>query len=619
MIIQRQPDEIEKVYKEIVGSLGIVNRPTQLDFLRNLYFSLFHKPVVNFNESPTGTGKSFAYLIPSFLYCKDNPSEKVVISTKSLTLQEQIIKHDIPVLSKFFEGVKVAVLKGRNNYVCGYRAFKENGKTLFNMKEEIEALIKLGGDKSLFLEKGWSYKEWKKMETLDSRECLKRACIYYNTENCCYMMAKQKAKEANILIVNHYLVFTDLWNRANAAPTMKPEPLIPIDKYTNIIFDEAHLMEDIITKTFTFEFQQDMIAEKVYGLQKHFITSDNNIEEVLVKASAAVTKYIKAIEGDAVPPSDKLHTLIQKCTEAISEYQMFLSVAAENKVAQGPEAKIKLAAASNQLGDILRVFGMVLMRNPKHHVVHKEDDILKVTIIDYKDILEGNFFNPDIAVNMVSATLSYQKNFYYSLKTLYLDRIIPTPKIMGKIYDPVFNKNQVEFITPLNLADYRDEKYEKQLSHIAKTLITNNNGSALMLFTSLKRMRSIYDSLSDLPYTLLIPDENTSKMDLIHKFKKDVTSVLFGSYSFWEGIDVPGESLILIIIDKLPFEIPTELSKALSEQFGGFTYQCFKTTLKLKQGVGRLIRSENDKGKIIICDNRLHNSGWGKQIYKNLQ
>jgi ATP-dependent DNA helicase DinG len=291
-------------------------------------------------------------------------------------------------------------------------------------------------------------------------------------------------------------------------------------------------------------------------------------------------------------------------------------------MAQGVEAKVKLSSAINQLGEILNTLRKVLFRDPKRFVVHKDQDILKVTIIDYKDILEAHFFNPDIAVNMVSATLSFQGQFFYPLKTLFLDKILSIrPSLLGKVYAPVFDKKQAEFITPMNLVDYRDEKYEKQLAHIAKTLVAKNNGSALLLFTSIKRMRSIYDVLlaEDLPYTLLIPDENTSKLDLIHKFKKDVSSVLFGSYSFWEGIDVPGDSLTLIIIDKLPFETPTELSKALSEQFGGFQYQCYKTTLKLKQGIGRLIRSETDMGKIIICDNRLHNTSWGKLIYKNLQ
>lgn len=572
------------------------------------------------------TGKTFAYLIPAFIYAYDNPAEKIILSTKSLTLQEQIIKHDIPVLQKFFAeqsmpNVKVAVFKGRNNYVCGFRAFKENARILSSKKEEIEGYIASGGgEKTQFQEAGWTFKEWKRIETLDSRECLKRSCLYWESKNCCYMTAKAKAKEANIIIVNHYLVFADLWNRSRALPNS--EPLIPIAKYTNIIFDEAHLMEDIITKSFTLEYTDDMIAEKMFSLKHHLITTNDGTEEQLIKTSGELTKYIKGLEGDAVPPTDKLHKLVNNCIEACKAYISFLVKATENKAAQGVEAKIKLAATINQMGDIVHTLSKVVYRDTKKYVVHKDKDILKVTVIDYQDILEACFFNPEIAVNMVSATLSFQGQFFYPLKTLFLDKILGIrPTLLGKVYAPVFAKKQAEFITPLNLVDYRDEKYEKQLAHITKTLVAKNNGSALLLFTSIKRMRSIYDVLlaEDLPYTLLIPDENTSKLDLIHKFKKDVSSVLFGSYSFWEGIDVPGESLTLIIIDKLPFETPTELSKALSEKFGGFQYQCYKTTLKLKQGIGRLIRSETDTGKIIICDNRLHSTSWGKLIYNNLQ
>lgn len=620
--LQRSPQDMEWFYNQLVTSLNLTYRPSQLEFMQNVYETFFQTPVVGFNESPTGSGKSFGYLIPSFVHLKNNLTEKVIISSKKLNLQEQLLKKDIPAIQQAlinidpeFEKVKIAVLKGRSNYVCGHRCFRENKKH-FSAEQivTIENWLKQStGEKGDFLTLGFSYKDWKKIETRDSRECLKKACYYYKHEYCCHNRAKETAKDSNLLIINHYLLFTDIWKRDETENTP-----IPISHYTNVILDEAHLLEDIITQTFTYEFNYEMVSDLLSMLRSNFMITGNHDQQVFDSAKN-ISIYIKKLEGDEVPNSPQLNTLLVSCNNAILRYIEDMKEMAEGNVPT--EAKIMIRSIIIRLKEYMDIFYMVMKRQDRKYVVWKENDTIKVTLIDYREILEKNFFNDDLCLNLVSATLSFHKQFYFSLKSLYIDRLLKIPKLLDKIYPPVFDKKNATFITPKNLKDYREEEYETQLLYIIKTLTTENKGSALLLFTSLKRMNSIYKGLKKekLPFKLLIQSENNSKTELLENFKKDISSVLLGSYSFWEGIDVPGESLTLIIIDKLPFEIPTVVSKAISDQFGGFMYQCFKTTIKLKQGIGRLIRSEADKGKIIICDNRLHTTTWGKQIYDDLK
>jgi ATP-dependent DNA helicase DinG len=614
-------NELEETYNKVISILNKTHRPTQLQFVKNLYASFYNAPIVNFNESPTGTGKGYAYLIPSFLFLHYNPEEKIIISTKTLNLQSQLLYSDIPNIKDSMatlgigNNIKIAVFKGRNNYVCGYRLFKEQKKnTTFDTTAMENWLDTSTGEKDDFLKMGYSYKDWKKIETKDSRECLKKLCVYYGHPYCCYNKAKINAKNANLLIVNHYLLFTDIFHRSLGVK----ENLIPIDLYTNIILDEAHLLEDIITSTFTYEFTKNTLIDISNRLRYNYLISDTVSENKITKSSEALSKYIKKLEGDEVFPTPELFKLITTCIEAIISYIDFLEILVNGNLFT--EAKIVVRGIILQLKDIIDFFGKILQQNNKY-VTWKEEDVLNLTLIDYKDLLEKYFFNEKLCLNLVSATLSYHKQFFYAMKSLYLDRILPTPKVTGDIYPSIFNAKQTKYILPVNLEDYRSEHYENQLAYIIKTLLTENKGSALILFTSLKRMNSLYDIIKKekLPFKLLMQSNNTSKADLLAQFKLDKTSVLFGSYSFWEGIDCPGETLSLIIIDKLPFETPSTVTKAITDQFGGFYYQCFKTTIKLKQGVGRLIRNESDYGKVIICDNRLQNTSWGKQIFQNLQ
>ncbi len=571
------------------------------------------------------SGKSLAYLIPAIVFTQDNPQEKVIISTKTLNLQEQLLTIDIPKILEFFKNAMeplpyVTVLKGRSNYICGWRLFIKNKKRFEDELETLERKIKAGilTERSEFLDLGYKYQEWKMVETEDSKDCLRGGCPYNKTDKCCSYMAKQDAKSANIIIVNHYLLFTDLWGRINGAN----EPTIPITEYTNVIMDEAHLLEDIITKTFTSEFNNENIYALINTVAMQYAISDTAIEENLRDASDNLAKYVKTLPTDELPVTDELTYHIKILADKLQEYITFLADIIE--IGVDYETKIKLTSTLSRLGDMIGLLLKVIKRDNDKFVVHKENHIIKVTLIDYKSILESVFFNENLSLTMTSATLSYKffsnpNLFEYPMKSLFIDKLKAPPKLVGNIYPKIFNKDKVTFSTPSSIKDYRTKEYEVQLAFLTKKMIELNKGSALILFTSLQRMVNIYEAIhKDIPYKIFMPTKDTSKLNLINKFKKDVSSVLFGSYSFWEGIDVPGESLTLIIIDKLPFEIPSIVSKALNNQFGGFNYQCFKTTLKLRQGIGRLIRSETDCGQIIICDNRLSNTHWGKQMFNNL-
>lgn len=617
-----QESELETIYRNIIERLSITYRQPQFDFIKNMYASFFEAPVVSFNESPTGTGKSFGYLIPSFIHLQNNPDQKVIISTKTLNLQEQLVKKDIPTIQGSFhtDKVKIAVLKGRSNYFCGYRCFKENTKYFSSeVTERIRNWAEnSNAEKEEFVSLGLTYRDWQRVETKDSRECPKKSCEYYKTNFCGYYQAHDRAKNANIIVVNHYLLFTDIWQRFQGVT----EVLIPMSPFSNIVLDEAHLLEDIITSTFTYDISREAIYDLVYSIKTKYTIGDDTVEHDMLDAATKLSSYVKTLETDALPPSSRLTELLTKLTEGITKYINFVVKVIDGGDDLFPyEAKIKIRATLSQLKDVQYCISLVVDRSDKKFVVWREEETIHITLIDYKNVLERSLYNDTLSLNLVSATLSFQQQFYFPLRSLFIDKLVPTPKLNGKIYPPIFDKNKVMYITPKNLVDYRDEKYDSQLIYITKKLVEDNNGSALLLFTSLKRMNKVYESLKKEKYDfpIYVQSSKSSKTELLSKFKEEVSSVLLGSYSFWEGVDVPGDSLTLIIIDKLPFDIPSEVSNALSNQFGGFMYQCFKTTLKLKQGIGRLIRTDTDHGKIIICDNRLHNTSWGKQIYKNLQ
>jgi ATP-dependent DNA helicase DinG len=613
--------ELVAQYENIVKHFKFTYRKQQEDLIINTYRSFFNAPITQFHESPTGTGKSYGYLIPTIEFLKLNPQEKIIISTKTLTLQEQLLKIDIPKLQSYYVdkgyNIKFAVFKGRSNYLCGYRCFKESGKHFSKADiiriEDWLADPKVMGERSDFLQLGFNAKDWSKVLTEDSRECLKSTCLYFKQPQCCYYRAKKNAESANVIIVNHYLLFTDLWQRGVA-----PENLIPVEHYTHLIMDEAHLIEDVATKAFTYEFTVDALENMIFSLRHDYMIHNQRLETVLFHAARDLMENLNEIEGDAVPITEHVTEKVKICLRCIADYAMYLKDLLETGLTQKP-AEIKIKAIVSKLSDFTNTLTAVLQRTKKF-AVHKEKDKIMVTLIDYRELLAGSLFSNMLSFNLLSATLSYHSKFLFPIKSFYIDTLKTPPKLEGFIYPPMFDKNNREFITPKNISDYRTESYEKELADIMKTLILKNNGSALLLFTSLKRMHNVYATLSydEFPFNILLPSEDIPKIELIKEFKKDITSVLMGSYSFWEGIDVPGESLTLIIIDKLPFETPSVVGDALNEQFGGFNYQCYKTSIKLKQGVGRLIRSETDKGFIVICDLRLYTTWWGKQIYESL-
>ena len=576
-------------------------------------------------EAGTGVGKTFAYLYPALL-----KGGKVVISTATKNLQDQLFFNDIPKIREALKiSVKVNILKGRGNYICKLRMENTIQDGMFFNKEDAQHLhfIKAfsdntdSGEVSEISEIPETSTIWP-MVTSTKENCLGQDCEFY--KECFLVKARKEALESEVLIVNHHLFFADF--------VLKDEELSEIlPKANTIIFDEAHQIP-LVASFFLGQFISssqisNLIQDCQQGLKKYPDTIkvldalSKDLQEIIFELKKIVSPFPARLNINNL----KNYENFEKTYNSLIEKLELLGITLSKHSEENAELQ-KLFERSTELNI---KFSSWLKKDNQNNIYWLEV-FARTVQFNETPISISEQFNKfqeksDSAWIFTSATLSINGSFDHFVKLLGLEKAIT------QYLQSPFNYSENAFLyVPKEIPDSKDELFNLVLVKKALPLLKASKGRAFVLATSLKSMEEIGALLKDelkkneINYPVITQGEGP-KSDLLQQFKKHGNAILIGSLSFWEGIDVRGPALSLVIIDKLPFQSPGDpvfesKIKLLSEEgINAFmSMQLPEAIIRLKQGVGRLIRDDNDKGVMVICDKRIIEKSYGIKIWKSL-
>ena len=612
----------QPIMAEVLGAEGILAngldayeyRPQQVEMAEAVWRAL-HEGGDLIVEAGPGTGKTFAYLIPAIY-----SGHKVVVSTGTKNLQEQLFFKDIPLLKEILPiKFTAAYMKGRENYLCRRRFRIFNQQPLFKVFEEASFFKEVSawasrtetGDRAELGGIPEDYSAW--AEICCSRDhCLGAECPDH--KRCFLTHMRQTAAQAQVLVVNHHLFFADLAIRDAGGEV--------IPRYKRVIFDEAHQLEEVITSYFGLAVSNYRVEELARDTQRGLLigrrpsTDSLGIVDDLREKGAQFFTLFMGEERYRLREFDplvfSLLTDIKRCLGSLRG--IMLKRSEEEEIAA-------LIHRTQELGEDLE---FILSQGDPQYVYWCENRgrgvFLRASPVDVWPELGRRLYPRLEAAVFTSATLSTQGGFDYFKERLGIndaeELILPSPFDM---------QHQVVIYLPPGLPEPNAPAFPKAAAKEIEAILAITKGRAFILFTSYKNMREIHGMLKGrLPYRLLIQGEGPKHL-LLEEFKQDVSSVLLGTASFWEGVDVPGEALSCVIIDKLPFDPPTEpVTQARIERIADqgenpfYHYQIPAAIITLKQGLGRLIRSTEDRGVLSILDSRILTKEYGKLFLQSL-
>ncbi len=571
-------------------------------------------------ESPTGTGKTLAYLTPSI-----SANQTVIVSTATRHLQDQIFYKDLPlVLDTLNLRKKVCLLKGRSNYLCLHRlhthAALEVNKN--NKLDEIYSQIcdwsntTVSGDINE-IEQLEETSRLRPLLTSTSDNCLGSECGHFDT--CFVRKARQKALEADVLVVNHHLYFANLLLKEDGFGQLLPESEI-------LIFDEAHALPEIASNQLSRRLSSRQIAQLISDLNTKLVLETNSVDE-LFESMQKLDKQLMAVVR-LFSKSEKLDI------EQLFENQQ-IKHGFEQLLQIVEELTLQLKALDDDREYSLfyqRSLYIAELLGECVFLEHEKDkyfcwiDAADMRFILQQTPIQLDEFGDRLSDPMgpvtvlVSATLSSAGDFSYFHNQLALSTVD------SKSWSSPFDfARQCRLYLPQRFPDPRSAEFGEILLAEAIKLIQVCNGRTFFLFTSHLAMERAYPELSaQIAYPILKQGQRP-KHELIEQFNQLGNAVLLGTSSFWEGVDVKGPNLSCVIIDKLPFASPDDpvlkakLKRMEQNQQNPFMhYQLPQMIIALKQGIGRLIRDENDKGIIMIADARLRTKAYGKRVLASL-
>ena len=571
-------------------------------------------------EASTGIGKSFAYLVPAFL-C----DARVVISTGTRNLQDQLYQKDIPLIRKaIVSSRKVALLKGRSNYCCPQRLNKYRREDRFRSREmaaifsAISAWAELSdsGDIGEFAEIPENDSLWY-YATSNADNCLGSECP--QIDKCFVLKARKLAMDADILVINHHLYFSDLALKEDGFGELLPEADV-------LIFDEAHQLPDIAGNFYGQQItlrQIDTLCRDITEAEvaeaaesKALRKGSDFMNKCAADFRLALRSFTQKGEWESIQHAPAIQQAMQSLQQSIEalddELEPMVSRGKELAMCHRRVQVLKLALANFLEAEDNQVSWYELNER-SFRLVQSPLEVAQA----FRKQLEAAAF---ASVIFTSATLSSQQSFRYYCERLGLDGIDSTS------FDSPFDyQQQAMLYLPTHLPEPSDDRYPRVFGELCRELVEACAGHCFILFTSYRMLTLTAEYLrSQVDYPLLIQGE-LQRNELLQQFIKIDNPVLLGTSSFWEGVDVKGDQLRCVIIDKLPFKSPHDpvyrrRIQQVNQQGGNafFEVQVPEATISLRQGVGRLIRDIGDHGIVALCDNRLHTKSYGKGMLESL-
>jgi ATP-dependent DNA helicase DinG len=574
-------------------------------------------------EAGTGTGKTLAYLIPAI-----RSGRRVVISTATKSLQEQLFQKDVPFLQKHFApNLKAALMKGRSNFLCREKVHQMVGQPVLKGIDEVDWFAQIKdwekltetGDRSELTFLPDDAELWHRIDAR-SDLCTGKKCAEF--QNCFITAMHQRAQEADLIIVNHALFFADLAIRKDDFGSILPE-------YSAVVFDEAHEIEDVAS---------DYFGRQVSSYRFDELARDaENTLRVLQIAAPQLRRYLSRMrerghsffetfperEGRFPFEQAERSAFLQRNLERYEELASAVKRVETELSALSPKPEEVLTLA-RRASEIRRELEFLLESEEKSYVYWYERRgkgvFLAATPIDVSQILRERLFDQFDTVVLTSATLAVGGRFDYLKQRLGIQPV--SEKVLSQEFD--FREQALLYIPP-TMPDVRDAKFSASAADEITQMLEISEGRAFCLFTSYAQMKDVHQRVSSRVKFPLLLQGSAPRTVLLDRFRSTPNAVLFATASFWQGVDVPGAQLSCVIIDKLPFAVPSDpivaaRVKALQEDGRNpfAEYQVPEAVLALKQGFGRLIRSKTDRGILAILDNRIRRMQYGRIFLESL-
>lgn len=615
-------------------------RPGQLEMARAVEHALAERRHL-IVEAGTGTGKTLAYLLPAL-----RTGQRVIVSTDTKALQDQLYFRDVPFLETLVGELRVCYMKGRANYLCRHKLFALQHQPILSGLEEIDQYHQIAewekitetGDRAELSGMPESSPLWQKLDAR-SEACLGTTCPDYN--RCFITEMRRKALESDIIIVNHHLFFADLSvkQQASGAPDAGILP-----EAAAVVFDEAHELEEVASNYFglsvsNIRFEElardtDMLLRGKAGAENLPAATQQlrdrarmffaglpmagdgrqpfNEREDFLESSGdlymAVRTTLKLMEAEMerLTEIDEAQGLRKRVARLRSELEFLLESNSSNMV-YWMERRLHGGGASTQ-------------RAAARSASQARTTFLQATPIDVSELLHELVFEQIPTVVLTSATLTVQGGFEHMRRRLGLtearELVVPSHFQYGK---------QALLYLPPEMPDPRDPEFPEAAARCIRRVLQLSRGRAFCLFTSYSQMRALYEQLLPVLDFPILLHGSAPRKALLEEFRTTPNAVLFGTASFWQGVDVQGEALSCVIIDRLPFAVPSDpvvqaRMKAIEESGGKpfFDYQVPAAVLTLKQGFGRLIRSLEDRGVLVLLDPRITRQRYGQTFLASL-
>lgn len=678
-------------------------RKPQVEMLKSVV-EAFNEDKIAVIEAGTGTGKSLAYLVPAVFWSIKN-QERVVVSTHTINLQEQLVEKDIPILKKCCGlNFKSVLVKGRNNYLCLRKVYnlRSEGGTLIDDKDRqqlndlLEWATKTGDGSKADLNFVPQEDAWEAIQS-EADQCTRLKCRFY--DECFFYIARRKAASADVLVVNHYLLMADLIVRKE---TKGYDTVAILPPFKKIIIDEAHHLEDVATANLSCTISRLRIT-KLFGRLVNVKDSRKGLLQYLksklkemssLHDKSIATEIIDRINTEILEARQRLYENVQRVFEDISQAVSNYVIHERLQKEEAKEEETKLRITSSLLSTDLwqgviqpqlralsldiHKFASILkaLLDEIGELSKKSQDSLSSVLIDIvsckirlklvandiasfitedekickwmeikkyaggpvirfytaplsiSDGLKECLYDNYNSIILTSATLTISKTFTFFKGSIGLYQI-PEDRLSELILDSPFNYMRQSIIgIPTDISEPDKPGYVSTLEENILKTVEISEGRALILFTSYSLLDNLYRRLepqiTHLGYTCL-KQGTDNRHNLLETFKKDKTSVLFATDSFWEGIDVKGDSLECVILTRLPFKVPTQpiiearaeaIERAGRDAF--YDYSLPMAVIKFKQGFGRLIRSCEDKGVVVIFDRRVVSKKYGHIFLQSL-